>query len=580
MKQEIHPVSVILDDDRFFGHYLEEILLTEGFPYFRTMSLKDIEKNNPQKYPLSIFSEAEFSGKEIKCILSYVNGGGTIFLMKPNKEMREALNLEIKGEIRDGYIYWQNERPLQFHSEADIYSKKEGISALAYLKQKKKEKDIGLGFFTLELGKGKIGIFPFNLPKSILLTRQGNPQWKDSKGDTWGVIRPADLFYRLSGERWIDFENADIPQADFLQRFFIKQVISFSPVPLPRIWYFPNLEKVCFSIVADSDSAAAEETGIETDLIKAYGGVYGIYLIDKTLNSMNKEDFDYLVENKNEIALHPDYSQVGDMSKPNKKKMKALYKEMFSRLERKFEMKSVTMRHHCYVWFGWMDIPKLEEESGISLDNNYGYLPWHGQEEFGGNRTGYITGSGQPQRFCDEKGRLIDVFQLEQELEDQILLPQKGLGLSGEETFLCLKRLIERSQRGDYSYLVTCFHSITVAGNPQAYKALEMLLSFCKENKVPTKTLKEVTEFAKIRREVTFSSFQKKEDNFSFTISGSKEAMEKGITLLIPTQKVGGIQVDGRKERWSEESLAGFSYYWHTLDGSPKRIELAMRRGE
>ncbi len=285
-------------------------------------------------------------------------------------------------------------------------------------------------------------------------------------------------------------------------------------------------------------------------------------------------------ENINEIALHPDYSRVGDILKANKEKMEALYKEMFSRLEKKFEMKPVTMRHHCYVWFGWMDMPKLEEKFGISLDNNYGHLPWHGQEEFGGSEVGYITGSGQPQRFCDEKGKLINVFQLEQELEDQILLPQKGLGLSGEETFLCLKDLIQKSQRGNYSYLVACFHSITVAGNPQAYKALEMLLSFCKENKVPTKTLKKVTEFAKIRRKVKFSSFQKKEDNFSFTISGPKEAMGKGITLLIPAQRVGGIQTDGRKKHWPQESLAGSPYYWNILDRSSIRIELAMKRGE
>jgi len=517
MKEEVYPLSVVLDNDKFFGHYLEEILLAEGFPYFRTINLKDIENINPQEYPLLIFSETEFSEKEAKCILSYVRSGGCIFLMKPNKEMRKALNLEVKGEISDGYIYWKNGRPLQFHSRANIYPEKESLSSLAYLKQKKEEKNISLGFFTLKLGRGKIGIFPFNLPKSILLTRQGNPAWKNSKGDKFGkgrpgdpnyhgAIRPGDLFYRLSGEKWIDPENTDIPQADFLQRFFIEQIISFSSIPLPRLWYFPNLEKVSFSIVADSDGATPEETRVETDLVKSYGGVYGIYLIDKTLNSMDKKNFNYLIENKDEIALHPDYSRVGDTLKVNKERMESLYKEMITRLDKKYRIKPVSIRHHSLVWCGWMDVPKIQEKFGISLDNNYGYPTWFGQKKYGGSKIGYITGSGQPQRFCDERGKLINVFQLEQELEDEVLVPQKGLGLSGEETFLCLKDLIQKSQKGYYSYLVACFHSITIAHNSEAYKALKMLLSFCQENKVPIRTLKEIAEFAKNRREIQFSS--------------------------------------------------------------------------
>ena len=115
------------------------------------------------------------------------------------------------------------------------------------------------------------------------------------------------------------------------------------------------------------------------------------------------------------------------------------------------------MRHHSLVWCDWVDVPEIEEKFGIGLDNNYGYPTWFGQKEYGGSKIGYMTGSGQPQRFCNEKGKLINVFQLEQEFEDEVLVPQKGLDLSGEETFLCLKDLIQKNQGGYYSYLVACF---------------------------------------------------------------------------------------------------------------------------
>ena len=575
MDEEIYPLTIVLDDDRYFGHYLEEILLAEGFPYFKTIDLGEIAEIDTKSHPFLLFSEVEFTNKNMEKTISCAEEGAVVILMRPNKVATDALGLEIRGDISDGYICWGKERPLQFHGEADIYPERGDLPALAFLKERRGGKNVGLGFFTLEQGKGKVGIFPFNLAKSIMLTRQGNPAWKDSKGDQWlGGIRPGDLFYRISGEKWIDPKNTDIPQADFLQRFFIDQIISLSSFPLARIWYFPNMEKVSFTVVADSDQATPEDARIQADLVKRYEAVYSIYLIDKTLDLMEKADFDYLVEQGNEVALHPDYNRVGDTLSPTREKMKALYANMIGSLEGKFGIRPVTMRHHCVVWCGWVDMPRIQEEFGIKLDNCYGYPCWFGQRKYGGSKVGYVTGSGQPQRFCDEDGRLIDVFQLEHEFEDEILLPKKGLGLSGEEASKSLEILIDRSRQGHYSYLVACFHPIRVATNPEGYKALEMILSFCKRNRVPLRTLKDVAEFAGIRREIQFSSFRMDGGSFSFTVSGPEVAIRSGVTLLVPSQGVHRTKVDGEEVHWSQETLGRHSYFFTILDGLPFRLKL------
>ncbi len=584
MKQDIYPLGIVLDTqaetDKFFGRYLEEILLTEGFPYIQRIDLKYISTIDPQRNPVLIFPQEEFNSNSAKNIYSYIHRGGTAFFMRPNKEMRKALAVKVEKSISNGYISWDTTQPIQFHGSADIYQEDQKISVIAYVKEEKDAAANYPGLFTLTSGKGTACIFSFNLAESILLTRQGNPLWTNSKGDASGSLRANDLFYRQSGEEmWIDRDNSDLPQADFLQRFFVDQIISFSSFPLPRVWYFPGMQKSSFTIVADSDGTTPEQTRVETDLINSHDGSYSIYLINKTLDAMDKDDYHYLLDNKNEAAIHPDYSQAGDTKKPDKEIIKELYGEMISRYRKKFGTTPFSLRNHSLFWSGWVDIPVLEEHYGISADVNYSYPIWFGQKKYGCSNIGYLTGSGQPQRFCDEQGKLIDVFQVEQHLEDEVLVPEKGLGLTGEETYVCLKDFIQKSESGNYSYVVACFHPITVVNNPEAYKAVDKIVSFCKETKVPVRSIKEVIDFANARRGVRFSSFILDDDSYAFTITGSEKLVDKQVTVLIPAQKVEGVRVGGESIDLPQEILAGNHYYWHTLQGASVQFVAKFKGG-
>jgi hypothetical protein len=62
----------------------------------------------------------------------------------------------------------------------------------------------------------------YDLARSVVYTRQGNPDWAGQNRDGDTLIRSDDLFYGNASydpqPDWIDFDKVAIPQADEQQR--------------------------------------------------------------------------------------------------------------------------------------------------------------------------------------------------------------------------------------------------------------------------------------------------------------------------------------------------------------------------
>ena len=74
-----------------------------------------------------------------------------------------------------------------------------------------------------------------------------------------------------------------------------------------------------------------------------------------------------------------------------------------------------TNRTHCIAWSDWASEPKVERENGVRLDTNYYYWPGAWVQD----RPGMFTGAGFPQRFADDDGSLIDVYQATTQMPDE-----------------------------------------------------------------------------------------------------------------------------------------------------------------
>src|SRR6185312_4792724 len=99
---------------------------------------------------------------------------------------------------------------------------------------------------------GQAAAFTYDLARSVVYTRQGNPAWAGQERDGVSGIRPDDMFY----SNWINTSKIAIPQADEQQRLLVNLITQMerSNLPLPHFWYLPRGEKAAVVMSGDDHS--------------------------------------------------------------------------------------------------------------------------------------------------------------------------------------------------------------------------------------------------------------------------------------------------------------------------------------
>ena len=104
---------------------------------------------------------------------------------------------------------------------------------------------------------GQAAAFTYDLARSVVYTRQGNPAWAGQERDGVVGIRPDDLFYGAkSGDvqpDWLDTSKIAIPQADEQQRLLVNLITQMErdKLPLPHFWYLPRGLKAAIVMSGD-----------------------------------------------------------------------------------------------------------------------------------------------------------------------------------------------------------------------------------------------------------------------------------------------------------------------------------------
>ena len=108
---------------------------------------------------------------------------------------------------------------------------------------------------------GHAAAFTYDLARSIVYTRQGNPAWSGDERDS-GVggsqlIRSDDLFFGAKAgdvqPDWVDLNKVAIPQADEQQHLLANLIeqMNLEKKPLPRFWFLPRDLKAAVVMTGD-----------------------------------------------------------------------------------------------------------------------------------------------------------------------------------------------------------------------------------------------------------------------------------------------------------------------------------------
>ena len=183
------------------------------------------------------------------------------------------------GEIKDGYISIQSDaeigmgltkEPMQFHGTADQYTRVQGVEvATLHDRDSLAAKFPGVVFNAY--GDGFAMAFVYNLPKSIVYTRQGNHEHAGREMDGITGIRAMDLF--TGG--FLDPSKNTINQADEQMRILTRGIeqMSLQKRPIPRLWYFPDTLKCLVTLNNDGEDSKEEEFNQQfEDVYRKEGG--------------------------------------------------------------------------------------------------------------------------------------------------------------------------------------------------------------------------------------------------------------------------------------------------------------------
>jgi VCBS repeat-containing protein len=435
------PVLIVTRASHPFTSYYTEILRAEGFNIFSTADISTVTAGMLGSFDAVVLGEMPLSAGQVAMFSDWVTSGGNLIAMRPDKQLYGLLGLtDAAAMLSNGYLRVNSQtvptggivnETIQFHGTADLATLS-GAASVATLYSDAATVTAHPAATIRSVGAvgGQAAAFLYDLARSVVLTRQGNPAWEGQNRDLLDPIRSNDLFFGNNvfdpQTDWVNLNKVAIPQADEQQRLFANTLLYLTQdrKPLPRFWYFPRDEKAVVVMTGDAHGsdrstdrldqlANLSPPGCSLNDWECFRGTAYIYPETFELFDGGAGGVASYVSQGFEIALHPttgclDYTAVS---------LDQTFAMQLEQLAVKYPSMPAprTNRTHCIVWSDYTSQAEVELQHGIRFDTTYYYWPgvWIT------NRPGFMTGSGMPMRFAKATGEIIDVYQAVTHMNDE-----------------------------------------------------------------------------------------------------------------------------------------------------------------
>ena len=541
------PIGVVTSGVNPFSGYFAEILRSEGLNEFETFDVAQLNAAKLASFTTLVIGAVALSTAQVGDLTAWVNSGGNLIASRPDPQLASLLGLTPDtGTQSEGYLQVDTTtepgagivgETIQFHGTADRYALA-GASAVAMLYSSPTTATSNPAVTIRNVGSngGQAAAFTYDLARSIVYTRQGNPTWvgQNRDGILDNIIRSNDLYFGGSQADWVNLNKVAIPQADEQQRLLANliQVVNRDIHPLPRFWYFPDDHKAV--VIATGDDHANGGTSPRFDAYQAasppgcsvadwecYRFTSYVYpsvpMTDSNVLAYQQAGF--------EVAPHP---QNGCTNFSSLQSLRSTYTSELAAFAGSFPSAQppVTSRFHCLVWSDWDSQAVVSAENGIRFDVNYYYWPG----SWINDRPGFMTGSGMPQRFARTDGTLIDVYQGATQMTDE----------SGQSYPFTPDTLLDRAigTEGYYGYFVANMHTDLPATQQDS-----ALLSSATTRGVPVVTARQVLEFIDGRNASAYRNISWSANTLSFDISVGAGA--NNLTAMVPISGPQGTTLTG-----------------------------------
>ncbi len=561
------PILIVTDNDNPFSAYYSEILRAEGLNSFKTVELADVNSVLLGQYDVVLLGDMALSDNQVTTLTNYVNNGGNLIAMHPDKKLANLLGLTDQASVMsDAYMQVNTSQSpgsgivgetMQYHGSADNYTAQIGTQTVATLfsSSTATTNNPAVTIRSVGVNGGQAAAFTYDLAKSIVYTHQGNPAWSGDERDGSAPIRPNDLFYGAKvGDVQPDYVNLNkvmIPQADEQQRLLANIIadVNEDSKPLPKLAYFPYNKKAVVVMVADDHATAtgtvsalnhqlAESTPgcvvEDWECIRSTSLIYtSTPVADTQALGYYNQGFDF--------GVHAS-TGCNDWTPTS---LANAYASELADFQAKYT--SLPAQHvnriHCIAWSTYAEGAKIGAAVGLRQDLNYYYWPGSWVQ----NRPGFMTGSGMNMRYADLDGKLIDTYQLPSHLVNE----------SGQTFPQNINVLLDRAlgSEGYYGAFGTHYD--------YSDQFDRQLVASAKARGVPLVSGQQMLDWTDARNNSYFtnSSWNGSEFSFSATVDAKARSMMRG---LMPLSSKNGVLLslakDGQNVSFTTETIKGVSY--------------------
>lgn len=572
------PILVVKSSANPFSTYYDEILEAEGLNSFDLLDITSVTATVLAAYDVAILGEMTLTAAQVTTLTNWVNAGGHLIAMRPDGKLAGLLGLvDLASTMSDAYLLVNTGSPpgagivnqtVQYHGEADLYALN-GATSLATLYSDADTATASPAATLRSVGAngGQAAAFTYDLARSVVYTRQGNPAWSGQERDGFVPIRSDDLYYGAAAfdrsSDWVDLDKVAIPQADEQQRLLANLIIHMNQdkKPLPRFWYFPRSLPAVVVMTGDDHGSggtagrfdsylAAGPPGCSVDNWECLRGTSYIYTSTPLSNaqalSYSNAGF--------EVGLHV-LTNCADWSAAS---LESFYSTQLSVWRAKYGSLPApsTNRTHCIVWSDYVTQSKVEQAHGIRLDANYYYWP----PSWVNDNPGFFTGSGMPMRFADSGGRAIDVYQATTQMTDE----------SGQSYPFTIDTLLDRAigSQGYYGAFVVNAHTDQASSSVS-----DAVVGSARARGVPVVSSRQLLRWLDGRNGSTFSSLAWNGSDLTFSVAAAQGAT--GLVAMVPIlndQTVTGVTNNGNAVPFSVDTVKGIDYARFAATGGAYRV--------
>jgi hypothetical protein len=568
------PILVVTNAQSPFGTYYAEILSAEGLNLFFVADIANVSASTLASYDVVILAEMVLTPAQVTMFSDWVNGGGNLIAMRPDKQLSALLGLSDPGStLPNAYLKVDTSAApgagivsdtIQFRGTADRYTSNDATTvAMLYSTATAATTNPAVTLRSVGALGGHAAAFTYDLARSVVYMRQGNPAWAEEERDGTPPVRSDDLYFGAASfdnqPDWIDLSKVAIPQADEQQRLLVNLILLMNDTskPLPRFWYLPRGLKAAVVMTGDdhgnggtvgrfSQFLAASPAGCSVENWECIRGTSYVYvnsvLTDAIAASYDAKGF--------EIGVHIN-TGCADWTAAS---LTSFYDDQLASFHTAYPSlpAPITNRTHCIAWSDWATQAKVERAHNIFFDTNYYYWP----PSWLANRPGFFTGSGMPMRFADFNGSLIDVYQATTQMTDE----------SGQTYPFTINALLDGAlgAQGFYGVFTANMHT-DADDSPGA----DAILASSQTRSVPIVTARQMLEWVDGRNASSFAALTWDGQTLGFNINVGLGA--NGLQAMVPAQSAGraltSLTLNGAPVSFTLRVVKGVQ--WATFPAAP-----------